>query len=219
LNHWENDSPTGTHTPLPCQFLSSCPKGTIIEQHFGLLAIVVAVDVLLALILIYNRLFEIRRAGQPWFSILPLTLQGWLKLNQKKEKRDGKKKNVVKVEEGSDRNKGESLEGLKSTSIDITDADGVVQSNNGASAPSAAASSSSESESDSESFDENDASTLISGFQKSFDGHANDLKMNFQFTDLSLKLATGKSILQGVTGEIFAGRMTAIMGPSGAGSK
>ncbi|KAJ3277862.1 hypothetical protein HDU76_010140, partial [Blyttiomyces sp. JEL0837] len=41
--------------------------------------------------------------------------------------------------------------------------------------------------------------------------------MDFQFHDLSLKLSNGKSVLQGVTGEIKAGRLTCVMGPSGAG--
>ena len=41
--------------------------------------------------------------------------------------------------------------------------------------------------------------------------------MNFKFNDLGLQLKGGKEILKGVNGEINAGRMTAIMGPSGAG--
>ncbi|KAI8837552.1 P-loop containing nucleoside triphosphate hydrolase protein [Chytridium lagenaria] len=57
---------------------------------------------------------------------------------------------------------------------------------------------------------------LVAAFTKAFDGHE-DLKMDFKFDGLSLKLPNGKNILQGVTGEIKSGRMTAIMGPSGAG--
>ncbi|KAJ3217335.1 hypothetical protein HDU67_008137 [Dinochytrium kinnereticum] len=44
-----------------------------------------------------------------------------------------------------------------------------------------------------------------------------DLRMNFKFDDLSLRLKNGKTVLQGVTGEIRSKRMTAIIGPSGAG--
>ena len=44
-----------------------------------------------------------------------------------------------------------------------------------------------------------------------------NLSMNFKFNDLGLQLKGGKEILKGVNGEINAGRMTAIMGPSGAG--
>lgn len=41
--------------------------------------------------------------------------------------------------------------------------------------------------------------------------------MNIRFEDLGLELHNGTTVLQGVTGEFKAGRMAAIMGPSGAG--
>ena len=42
--------------------------------------------------------------------------------------------------------------------------------------------------------------------------------INFEFKDLGLNIkGSGKSVLKGVTGEIKAGRVTAVMGPSGAG--
>jgi len=40
---------------------------------------------------------------------------------------------------------------------------------------------------------------------------------NIEFEDLSLELPSGKKVLEGVTGKFQAGRMCAIMGPSGAG--
>jgi len=40
---------------------------------------------------------------------------------------------------------------------------------------------------------------------------------NIEFHDLSLELPSGKRVLEGVTGKFQAGRMCAIMGPSGAG--
>jgi len=40
---------------------------------------------------------------------------------------------------------------------------------------------------------------------------------DIEFKDLGLELACGKRVLQGVTGEFKAGRMCAVMGPSGAG--
>ncbi|KAI8614740.1 hypothetical protein BC830DRAFT_1257030 [Chytriomyces sp. MP71] len=58
--------------------------------------------------------------------------------------------------------------------------------------------------------------TLTAGFQKGLEGHT-DLSMNYEFENLGLRLPDGKDILQGVSGTIKAGRMTAIMGPSGAG--
>ncbi|ORY42611.1 hypothetical protein BCR33DRAFT_851653 [Rhizoclosmatium globosum] len=57
--------------------------------------------------------------------------------------------------------------------------------------------------------------TLVNAFKESFRNR--ELRMNFRFESLALQLKTGKTILQGVTGEIRSKRMTAIIGPSGAG--
>ncbi|KAJ3390526.1 hypothetical protein HDU84_007377 [Entophlyctis sp. JEL0112] len=56
---------------------------------------------------------------------------------------------------------------------------------------------------------------LVDAFRESF--RSRELRMNFRFESLSLQLKNGKTILQGVTGEIRSKRMTAIIGPSGAG--
>ncbi|KAJ3013604.1 UNVERIFIED_CONTAM: hypothetical protein HDU68_000621 [Siphonaria sp. JEL0065] len=56
---------------------------------------------------------------------------------------------------------------------------------------------------------------LVDAFKESFRNR--ELRMNFRFDNLALRLKTGKTILQGVTGEIRSKRMTAIIGPSGAG--
>jgi ABC-type multidrug transport system fused ATPase/permease subunit len=57
---------------------------------------------------------------------------------------------------------------------------------------------------------------LEQNYIKSMNGHK--LKMHFTMENLGFKLPNGKVILDGVSGHIEAGRMTAIMGPSGAGS-
>ncbi|KAI8929997.1 P-loop containing nucleoside triphosphate hydrolase protein [Entophlyctis helioformis] len=59
------------------------------------------------------------------------------------------------------------------------------------------------------------ASILVDAFRRALNGRT--LHMNFRFENLGLKLNTGKVVLHGVTGEIRSSRMTAIMGPSGAG--
>lgn len=56
---------------------------------------------------------------------------------------------------------------------------------------------------------------LVAGFEKARNNMA--LPMSFEFTDLSITLPTGKNILNGVSGAIKPARLTAIMGPSGAG--
>jgi hypothetical protein len=60
-------------------------------------------------------------------------------------------------------------------------------------------------------------SNLLEFFKRGLNGRT--VEMEFKFDNMGLKLPKGgKTILQGVSGEIKASRMTAIMGPSGAGS-
>jgi ABC-type multidrug transport system ATPase subunit len=57
---------------------------------------------------------------------------------------------------------------------------------------------------------------LAANFQKSMNGK--DLRMHFRMEQLGWTLpSSGKVILEGVTGSIVSSRMTAIVGPSGAG--
>jgi hypothetical protein len=58
-------------------------------------------------------------------------------------------------------------------------------------------------------------STLVSGFRQLMNNQK--VQVNFEFRDLQVKLKTGKTILENVSGEINSGCVTAIMGPSGAG--
>jgi ABC-type multidrug transport system ATPase subunit len=56
---------------------------------------------------------------------------------------------------------------------------------------------------------------LAQNFQRSMNGA--QVQMNFRMEALGLTLNTGKTILQGVDGYIQSGRLTAVLGPSGAG--
>lgn len=56
---------------------------------------------------------------------------------------------------------------------------------------------------------------LEANFKKSMNGKT--LRLEFTMERLGYKLPTGKEILQNVSGKIRAGKLTAIMGPSGAG--
>ncbi|KAJ3268377.1 hypothetical protein HK104_005388, partial [Borealophlyctis nickersoniae] len=68
----------------------------------------------------------------------------------------------------------------------------------------------------SESIEAGNVKLLVDAFRKGLGGE--DLQINFKFEALGLELKKQKkTVLQGVTGEIRAGRLTAIMGPSGAG--
>ncbi|KAJ3413478.1 hypothetical protein HDV05_007923 [Chytridiales sp. JEL 0842] len=155
--------PTGSFQPRKCQFLSSCPAGTIAEQHFGFLAILLAFDLFLVAALIYQRLFELKRAKLHWLALFPVVVVKLFKLHE-----------YFGVKEPVKTSTEDDVEtALKATT------------------------------------------TLVSAFQKSF--HSTPLNLQLDFDDLSLKLPSGTRILQGVTGKIVSGRMTAIMGPSGAG--
>ncbi|TPX72646.1 hypothetical protein SpCBS45565_g00404 [Spizellomyces sp. 'palustris'] len=63
--------------------------------------------------------------------------------------------------------------------------------------------------------EEGNAQLLVNAFKRGLGGE--NLQINFKFENLGLKLKGGKTVLDGVNGEIKAGRLTAIMGPSGAG--
>ncbi|KAJ3109532.1 hypothetical protein HDU97_005189 [Phlyctochytrium planicorne] len=64
--------------------------------------------------------------------------------------------------------------------------------------------------------DELELKGLTSGFRSALNDRE-DLRIDFHFENLGLKLKDDKVVLRGVTGTIRSRRLTAIMGPSGAG--
>ncbi|KAJ3074358.1 hypothetical protein HDU98_011427 [Podochytrium sp. JEL0797] len=151
----------GTTTPIKCEFMSICSVGTIVQAHYGLLLIALAIDAILFVGYFTLRMREYKRAN-PHRSLL------------------GKKMPTL------DAAGQPELKYLKSNmALDATE----IQRN---------------------------ISALTDGFHKGLNGR-DDLQMNYEFEGLSLTLPDGKNILQGVSGSINAGKMTAIMGPSGAG--
>ncbi|KAJ1555412.1 hypothetical protein HK405_001966, partial [Cladochytrium tenue] len=54
---------TGTVEPVPCRYMSLCPPGTIMEQHYGIIVVVAVVDVFLAAALLFKRAADRRRAA------------------------------------------------------------------------------------------------------------------------------------------------------------
>ncbi|KAI9328475.1 hypothetical protein DFJ73DRAFT_782572 [Zopfochytrium polystomum] len=175
-----------------CLFLSDCPSGRTVETHYGLLACILAVDLLFAFLFLLHRLAELRRWNQPWTIVLPPPLRAWFGLASRSPVSGAAAKAAVPVEPDA--------EGQGEPPVDPATADDLVSAEATAAAAAAAG----------------EASVLLDGFRRGFAGVEN-AAMNFHFEDLGLTLPSGATVLKGVNGEIKAGTMTAIMGPSGAG--
>ncbi|KAI8847582.1 hypothetical protein BC829DRAFT_490653 [Chytridium lagenaria] len=145
----------GTVEPIKCQLLSSCPKGTTVQLHYGLLII-------------------LKRAKQPFSAIFPAGLLAlfarFRKTPVEKTTPEIAANAVVSVRDGVDETEISKMQAR--------------------------------------------VGRLVDGVREAL---GDDLRMNFSFSDLSLRLPSGVTVLHGVSGEIKAGRLTAIMGPSGAG--
>ncbi|KAJ3127909.1 hypothetical protein HK098_005550 [Nowakowskiella sp. JEL0407] len=179
---------TGSTEPKPCHILSQCPEGTISQTFYGGIVLFVALDVLILVIYLAMRFRDLRRQN---VSIIR-TLLGSLSFLKPKSGRSKKETEpipivVTNVEDDID------LE----DSDDNYKADSTIETG----------------------FTTNDATNhmdlLVDAFTKGFKNYK--LSIGFKFEELGLKLKNGTRILSGVTGEIGAGKMTAIMGPSGAG--
>ncbi|KAJ3021152.1 UNVERIFIED_CONTAM: hypothetical protein HDU68_009782 [Siphonaria sp. JEL0065] len=182
---------SGSSSPTFCQFLSHCPIGSIVEKHPGTIIVVGLVDLAVFIIFLYFRTRELKANREPLTALIPYSLR---KLQADiSERLFGKKESSKTTQATPD------LKTMATTTTTTANSLVVVGTKGSAAAA----------------ISEN-ISILTSGFKKGLEGH-DDLRMNYRFEDLSLKLATGKEILKGVSGEIKSGRMTAIMGPSGAG--
>jgi ABC-type multidrug transport system ATPase subunit len=132
--------PSGTVTPKKCDFLASCPEGSVTQASYTGIAIFLILDVLVAVICILRYLYE-----------------------RKLSKLSNEKQHETVEYELPDKVK----------------------------------------------------SKLAESFKKSMNGK--DLRMHFRMKNLGFTLPDGKVILNGISGVIKHSRMTAIMGPSGAG--
>ncbi|KAJ3065620.1 hypothetical protein HDU98_011047, partial [Podochytrium sp. JEL0797] len=157
---------SGSSSPKPCIFMSTCPAGTIVQLHYGLLLISFVIDFVLAVVFCWIRYHEHTLANPN----TPL-----LSLNRP------------------------SKTAPPSPTTTLFDSSLPVKFDSAVGATM-----------------EENISALTQSYHKSLHGQ-DGLQMNYEFEGLGLTLAGGKEILKGVSGEIRAGRMTAIMGPSGAG--
>ncbi|KAI8611099.1 P-loop containing nucleoside triphosphate hydrolase protein [Chytriomyces sp. MP71] len=152
---------TGSSAPTPCQFLSICGMGTVIEKHYGILLLSILADLAIIVYFVASYLRSV-----------------WAAKGFRSPIRRFQKDSGVHDEK-------ETTALVRKNTLNSND----IAKN---------------------------ITALTAGFHKGLEGNET-LSMNYDFDSLSLRLPDGKEILQGVTGSIKAGRMTAIMGPSGAG--
>ncbi|KAJ3047500.1 hypothetical protein HK097_011489 [Rhizophlyctis rosea] len=182
--------PTGSTSPIKCAPLSSCRGGGAHQSYWGGLAITAILDVLLILAIVCIKLRE-RRLMNAAAQHAPVTVISDLDSHPKeKDVEDATNTHHVG---GSD---------------DINVVDNATDVDDSPDAPL-------------------NTSLLLTAFNRGLGSEsakkaeeARPIRVDFKFEDLGLKLgkkAGGKEILKGVSGEIRSGRLTAIMGPSGAG--
>ncbi|KAI9330528.1 hypothetical protein BDR26DRAFT_807373 [Obelidium mucronatum] len=179
---------SGSVAPQKCGMFSICPTGTIAEANYSFILLFILLDVILFSYLTARKCSELVKQGLPPLSVIP-GYSTWAKYR----KRQIRKRRATSRSEQIDRmTRRESF-------ITGNTGDYCTMSNQ-----------------------ENRESNTINvpdlskdSFNSAFNGIEN-LRMNLKFTDLRYCLGE-KVILDSVSGDIKAGRMTAILGPSGAG--
>lgn len=156
----------GSVTPQKCDYLSSCPAGSKVQQVYTGFIICGLIDLLLVALYLVRAVRNTRQQNLPITSLLPGFLQKYLKKHDIFEK-----------------------SALLSNEVDMSDCGTATEIDN--------------------------CIPLFSAFQRGLGGR--HIGIDFKFEAMGLTLPNGKCILQGVQGVIKSSRMTAIMGPSGAG--
>ncbi|KAJ3114227.1 hypothetical protein HDU96_002396 [Phlyctochytrium bullatum] len=243
-------SATGTVNPVCCQFLSSCPAGTVFESHYGVLVVVLILDVLLVLAVLGRWMFELRRARLPMSTLLPAHVQRLLGIVTMR-RRDDKgndtadikchetaiatptglsavspakssatspaKLSTIATRRQAANTSPTSFSVASPAKVSITSPTKLSAAHADATSDVVVTANKFDTLTSSQAFDDAaKLAPLMDCFRRAFYGHST-LRADFRFRDLGLRLANGKTVLQGVTGSIRSGRMTAIMGPSGAG--
>ncbi|KAJ3256453.1 hypothetical protein HDU77_003139 [Chytriomyces hyalinus] len=185
--------PTGTVKPHRCTIMTSCPKGSVYQLVYSFLVIIAVIDGILLIVWLAFRIKTYRKHrilyNTPNLSdILKIRCRVFL---ARFLEIFTKKKADPTVQDTT--NPPTRTENLNSHTIDSIPVEEL-------------------------SLDKlrHDLTTLRGAFKDAFPLHG-QVRMNFTFEGLELALKDGRKILSGVTGKIREGRMTAIIGPSGAG--
>ncbi|KAJ3121730.1 hypothetical protein HK098_003431 [Nowakowskiella sp. JEL0407] len=178
---------TGSTEPKKCHIMAKCPEGTISQTFYGGIVLFVILDILILAIYFAMKFKDLRRQKA---SITRTLFGRFLFLKPKGTKsKSGSSAPVPIIISTPVPSDAEPGED-KGDHISIEDG-----------------------------FTTTDGTTsmdlLVDAFTKGFQNHK--LSIGFKFQELGLQLKSGVKILNGVNGEIGAGKMTAIMGPSRAG--
>ncbi|KAI8616142.1 hypothetical protein BC830DRAFT_223049 [Chytriomyces sp. MP71] len=184
--------PTGTVTPHKCTWFSSCPTGSYAQAVYGFFIFMAVLDFIIAFAVV---IFKFR--------------QGHIKLGFLSRGGNGN---------GADASGGDLLSNIfqgPSFALEQTARRTMAQVEAAHRPLNASGIAGAGDVLSPEQASSQGMQLLVDAFRESFRNR--ELRMNFRFDNLALQLKTGKTILQGVTGEIRSKRMTAIIGPSGAG--
>ncbi|KAI9102428.1 hypothetical protein DFS34DRAFT_390951 [Phlyctochytrium arcticum] len=211
--------PTGSIKPLSCAPLSTCAEGSISQHYYGGLVICVIIDIILVAGIYLLRYMEHRRVKRQnhYFDKADRSkstlIQSKLAVRESVARTNdlntsdpavvaGNAPNGLTEQDRSNSNKRVFPVTQLESQVDLSAEPDTESSPNG--------------EEEEEEMSAN-TQVLVDAFKRGLGG--SPLQMNFRFESLGLKLKgkNSKTILEGVNGEIRAGRMTAIMGPSGAG--
>jgi len=221
-------SPTGSIAPRVCSTLASCPEGSGTQVYYGGFLICFLIDIALAAIIGYLhyrdrqlRMLNTKSSSKKHLSIPqhqqihPQQPQQQPQLQQQQQQH--LQPNLSSSIHSSSIPRIQSsipMDTIKSQTMTIVN-DGdlenqLLSSNDPYRRPTLTALAVQENM---------DIGFLVNAFKKKESNTLDDFKIRFQFENVGLKLPDGREVLKGVTGEIVPGRLTAIMGPSGAGSK
>ncbi|KAJ3190607.1 hypothetical protein HK101_008560 [Irineochytrium annulatum] len=204
--------PTGTVVPMKCGFFTLCPTGSVTQLAYGPLVLMVIIDGFLAIVILACKIrqgllkrFSFSNTFGKLFRGPAFTLEERAKVQMANF---------------------ESLHGIDG----LSDAGGLSAGAAAAAAEKGLAGDAASTMPDGiaghlagigmgpggiPAANTQELRNLVEAFHSAL-GHR-ELRMNFKFDNLSLSLKSGKKVLEGVTGEIRSKRMTAIIGPSGAG--
>ncbi|KAJ3135653.1 hypothetical protein HDU90_003728 [Geranomyces variabilis] len=208
--------PIGTIEPLPCEPMASCPPGSKTQVYYGGLLLAFLIDLCILSIVVSRAVLARVRARRvhntnAWLSNgtsgqlleLPKPNEGAVSSIPAVIAKSNRNDDIVEVRRSvsavdADGHDAESATGSKSGDANHSGggSGGVGNGGNG----------------------NGDVSHLVTAYRRALGDQ--QLALHFRYEDLGLEIkARGvtKTVLKDVSGEIVPGRMTAIMGPSGAG--